>query len=81
MRNMHLTPLKAIRAKCLDCSYNQPKEVKLCPIPDCPLFPYRYGHNPARKGHGPGIALLGPKAGVVSANPTNTEVLNESGAV
>ena len=28
-----LTPMKAIRAKCLDCSCYQPKEVRLCPVP------------------------------------------------
>lgn len=41
-----LTPIKAIRAKCLDCSYGQPQEVRLCPIEKCPLFPYRMGHRP-----------------------------------
>lgn len=47
-----LTPLKAIRAKCLDCSCGNPNEVRLCPIRDCPLYPYRDGHNPKRKGIG-----------------------------
>ncbi len=41
-----LTPLKAIRAKCLDCSNGQTKEVKMCPIKDCPLYPYRMGRKP-----------------------------------
>ena len=40
------TPLKAIRLKCLDCSCNSIKEVKLCVIPDCALYPYRFGKNP-----------------------------------
>ena len=47
-----LTPLKAIRAKCLDCSGRQPSEVRRCPIEDCPLFPYRLGRNPKRQGIG-----------------------------
>jgi len=47
-----LTPIKAIRANCLRCSVNQPSEVKKCVIPDCPLFPYRFGKNPNRKGIG-----------------------------
>lgn len=38
-----LTPMKAIRAKCLDCSGGSAKEVKLCVIPACPLFPFRLG--------------------------------------
>lgn len=41
-----LTPMKAIRAKCLDCSCGSANEVKLCPITACPLFPYRFGKNP-----------------------------------
>ena len=48
----HLTPLKAIRAKCLDCSNDQPKEVRLCTHKDCALYKYRLGNNPARKGIG-----------------------------
>lgn len=41
-----LTPLKAIRAKCLDCMNGQSNEVKLCTCPDCPLYVYRLGKNP-----------------------------------
>ena len=37
------TPLKAIRAKCLDCSCYQPREVKECRVTSCPLWPYRLG--------------------------------------
>jgi hypothetical protein len=47
-----LTPLKAIRMKCLDCSAGQPSEVRRCCIADCPLFRYRFGRNPSRKGIG-----------------------------
>ena len=47
-----LTPVKAIRAKCLDFCSDQPSEVRLCPSEDCPLWPYRMGHNPARSGIG-----------------------------
>ena len=47
-----LTPLKAIRAKCLDCMCDQLAEVRLCPCKDCPLYPYRMGRNPNRAGIG-----------------------------
>jgi hypothetical protein len=47
-----LTPLRAIRAKCLDCSAGSPGEVRKCHIEDCPLFPFRFGHNPRRSGIG-----------------------------
>ena len=46
MEEKRLTPIKAIRAKCLECSCGNVNEVKLCVIPDCPLYPYRLGHNP-----------------------------------
>lgn len=45
-----LTPIKAIRARCLDCCCGSAKEVELCPIPDCSLYPYRFGKNPKLKG-------------------------------
>lgn len=41
-----MTPLKAIRAKCLDCCCGQYREVELCPCKDCSLYPYRFGRNP-----------------------------------
>lgn len=45
-------PLKAIRAKCLDCTNYQPKEVRECEIPECSLYGFRFGKNPNRKGIG-----------------------------
>ena len=44
-----LTPMKAIRAKCLDCSGGSIHEVKVCVTPACPLYPFRFGKNPFRK--------------------------------
>lgn len=56
------TPLKAIRAKCLDCTNNQNNEIRDCPIVQCPLYDFRMGHNPNRKGIcGKGFAELGKK--------------------
>jgi len=40
-----MTPMKAIRANCLDCN-GTASEVKLCPCTDCPLWPFRLGKNP-----------------------------------
>jgi hypothetical protein len=45
----NFTPIKAIRRKCLDCSGGSYKEVKECPVVDCPLYEYRIGKNPKRK--------------------------------
>ena len=39
------TPLKAIRANCLECA-DSTHEVKLCPCVECPLHPFRFGKNP-----------------------------------
>lgn len=38
--------LKIIRLKCLECTCFQPREVRLCPIPDCILYAFRFGKNP-----------------------------------
>lgn len=43
-----MTPLKAIKLKCLDCCMGQRNEVKLCTITDCSLYPFRNGHKPKR---------------------------------
>ena len=43
-----MSPLKAIRLKCIDCMCGQVREVKLCPIDDCSLYPFRFGKNPNR---------------------------------
>ena len=48
-----LTPIKAIRAKCLDCCAGQSGEVKLCPAEKCPLYPYRFGHRPKEGNYTP----------------------------
>ena len=45
---MEKSPLKAIRAKCLECCCGSAYEVKNCTIHDCNLYPYRLGNNPFR---------------------------------
>ena len=47
---MKITPLKAIKKHCLECSGYEKKQVRECAIKDCVLFPYRLGSNPNRKG-------------------------------
>lgn len=41
-----LTPIKAIRAKCIDCSCGSLREVRECNMKDCTLWPYRMGKRP-----------------------------------
>lgn len=40
------TPIKAIRANCLECVCGSPKAVRECHLASCPLHPYRLGHRP-----------------------------------
>lgn len=42
------SPLRTIREYCLDCANGSPTEVKLCPVVNCKLYPYRFGKNPNR---------------------------------
>ena len=41
-----LTPMKAIRARCLDCCCGNGNEVKECTATGCPLWGFRTGHKP-----------------------------------
>ncbi len=74
-----LTPVAAIRARCLACAKGKAHVVRKCVKQDCPLFHYRFGRNPARKGIG------GPRrAAVLSANQKpglGVETINSSSAV
>lgn len=47
-----VSPLKAIRIKCLDCCARSPREVNLCQDNDCSLYPFRLGKNPFTKRRG-----------------------------
>jgi hypothetical protein len=44
-----MSPLQALRARCLDCCAFQPREVALCPAVDCPSWPFRMETDPWRK--------------------------------
>lgn len=45
-KQKRITPLSAIKEKCLDCCCGSAKEVRLCPSTSCPLFLFRTGHLP-----------------------------------
>lgn len=47
-----MTPLRAIRLRCLDCCAGDSKMVKTCPCEDCSLWVFRFGKNPNRAGKG-----------------------------
>jgi hypothetical protein len=47
-----MSPMAAIRAKCLDCCAGSSDEVRKCVAMACPSWPFRTGKNPWRKPHG-----------------------------
>jgi len=65
MSQKRQSPLKAIRSKCLDCVCGKAREVELCPISDCSLYPFRLGNNPLRVG-------IGNKRAVPPKNPNSS---------
>lgn len=44
-----MTPLKAIKQFCYLCCGENSNEVKRCTAPNCPLYPYRSGHDSLKK--------------------------------
>ena len=46
-----ITPMKAIRLKCLYCSCGQLSEVKECSIKNCALYPFRMGYKLDENGN------------------------------
>ncbi|UVC08258.1 hypothetical protein IHQ71_24405 [Rhizobium sp. TH2] len=40
------SPIKAIRAKCIDCSGDNVAEARKCVAVNCALWPFRMGSNP-----------------------------------
>jgi len=45
-----VTPMKAIRQKCLDCSCGQLSEIRECPIKNCALYNFRMGYKTDENG-------------------------------
>jgi hypothetical protein len=50
--NEFLTPIQAIRKKCLECSNGQYNEIRGCLIKTCPLYLFRVGENYSKKQEG-----------------------------
>ena len=48
-KTKELSPIKAIRERCMECSNWSPVEVSECPAKDCALYPFRFGKDPGRK--------------------------------
>ena len=69
MKANHITPIKAIRRKCIDCCCGQLAVVRLCESTNCSLYPFRLGKRPTtvarmpvngqKRERGGGSALMG----------------------
>ncbi len=66
------TPVQAIRKECLDCSKNQPKEVRLCPVTTCHLWSMRLKRRP--KGSSPLKAI---RANCLNCNAGSTKAVKK----
>jgi len=44
-----VSPLRALRLKCLDCCNDSAQEVRLCTAVGCASWPFRMGKNPWRR--------------------------------
>ena len=49
MKKLYDTPIKSIRKTCLQCTCNQPKEIRLCTIINCGNYPFRMGTRPSEE--------------------------------
>lgn len=61
--------LRAVRAKCLDCSGGSPAEVAGCLVKTCPLYPFRLGRNPWRPDASPAQRAASRRNVTALANP------------
>ncbi len=43
-----MSPLRALRLRCVDCCTGSVQEVRLCAAVACPSWPFRMGKNPWR---------------------------------
>ena len=46
-----MTLLKAIRAKCMECTGGNRRKILHCPSDGCPLYPYRMWRKPSKSSH------------------------------
>ena len=74
---MTLTPIKSIRAKCLDCCCGQRGEVRVCPSGHCALHPYRMGKRPGTPAHTGRVANKTPTLAGDFVAKRNTKEVKE----
>ena len=70
MDKLFETPIKAMRKMCLQCTLNQPKEIRLCTVIDCACYPYRMGTRPSK-------ATLDTMKAFYEENPESTKEFSD----
>ena len=71
--------LRKIRAKCLDCCCDSPKEVTLCAVKDCVLYDVRLGKDPTKRVMSDEKRLeLGDRLKQARAKNKSTQVCKEN---
>lgn len=75
-----MNPLKAIRAKCLDCCGGSAPEVQLCTATKCDLHQFRFGTNPTRKRRVIAPEHLAALTGAGKGQTSENHSIRESGA-
>jgi hypothetical protein len=78
MGHERVSPLRALRLKCLDCCNDSAQEVRLCTAVDCPSWPFRMGRNPWRAPLSEGcraerLARLTPKGSSAQTEAVKTQ--------
>ena len=71
-----MSPLKALRLRCIDCCAGSSLEVRLCTAVGCPAWPFRMGKNPWRSKAASNTGDVAPASGSDMAatltNPVKT---------
>ena len=79
-KKVDLTPIKAIRAFCLECVGHQPGAVRTCADELCPLWPYRMGLDPGReRAEARGLVPAPEKPKADKAGPEKDRTKDQAG--
>jgi hypothetical protein len=81
--HVRVSPLRALRLKCLDCCNDSAQEVRLCTAVDCPSWPFRMGKNPWRAPLDDAeqtrrAAMMNHNRASASAAPDKTQAQNDA---
>lgn len=67
MGHERMSPLDALRSRCVDCCAGSINEVRLCVSLNCPAWPFRMGTNPWREYTPDQLASLRERGSALAA--------------